>query len=243
MGDLVFDFSGRTVVVTGGTSGIGRAVAAGFQGAGARVVITGTRDRDGYDERFDGLEFRRLVLADPAGAAELAASLEVCDVLVNNAGTLHREPSELTGDGFSRTVEANLTGTFRVCEAMHPLLSAAGGASIVNVGSMLALFGSPRVPAYAATKGAVISLTRSLAHAWAPDGIRVNVVVPGWIDTPLMAAHVRDAERSAQILARTPLGRWGTPDDVVGPVMFLASDAARFVTGSTLTVDGGYSSA
>ena len=135
----------------------------------------------------------------------------------------------------------NLTGTFRLCELMHPLLRRSGDGAVVNFASMLALFGSPRVPAYASTKGAVISLTKSLAQAWAPDGIRVNVVAPGWIDTPLMDAHVRDPERSARIVGRTPLGRWGRPDDVVGPVLFLASDAARFVTGALLTVDGGYS--
>jgi len=106
---------------------------------------------------------------------------------------------------------------------------------------MLALFGSPRVPGYAATKGAMVSLTKSLAQAWAPDGIRVNAVAPGWIDTPLMAGHVADGRRSAEVVGRTPLGRWGTPADVVGPVLFLASDAARFVTGALLTVDGGYS--
>ena len=237
-----FDFSGRTVVVTGGTSGIGRALADGFRDAGAAVVITGTRDRSEYDDEFDGLTVHRLDLADPDGARRFAASIEACDVLVNNAGALHRDPSELTADGFARTVEVNLTGTFRLCEVMHPLLRRSGEGAVVNFASMLALFGSPRVPAYAATKGAVISLTKSLAQAWAPDGIRVNAVAPGWIDTPLMDAHVHDPERSARIVARTPLGRWGRPDDVVGPVLFLASDAARFVTGALLTVDGGYSS-
>ena len=135
----------------------------------------------------------------------------------------------------------NLTGTFRVCEALHPLLRRSGHGVVVNFASMLALFGSARVPAYASSKGALISLTKSLAQAWAPDGIRVNIVAPGWIDTPLMAAHVNDPDRSAQIVGRTPLGRWGRPADVVGPVLFLASDAASFVTGALLTVDGGYS--
>lgn len=240
MGAVRFDFTGRSVLVTGGTSGIGRALADGFLTAGARVTVTGTRPVDEYDDAFTGLDVRRLDLADADAAAALAG-LDACDVLVNNAGTLHRDPSELTLDGFRRTVDTNLTGTFAVCEAMHPLLRASGRGAVVNVASMLALFGSPRVPGYAATKGAMISLTKSLAQAWAADGIRVNVVAPGWIDTPLMAGHVADEQRSAQVVGRTPLGRWGTPEDVVGPVLFLASDAARFVTGALLTIDGGYS--
>jgi NAD(P)-dependent dehydrogenase (short-subunit alcohol dehydrogenase family) len=239
---VLFDFSGRTVVVTGGTSGIGRVLADAFRDAGADVVITGTRDRSDYDDDFDGLTLHRLDLAEPDDIRRFASSIDACDVLVNNAGALHRDPSELTADGFARTVEVNLTGTFRLCELLHPLLRRSGDGAVVNFASMLALFGSPRVPAYAATKGALISLTKSLAQAWAPDGIRVNVVAPGWIDTPLMDAHVRDPERNAGIVARTPLGRWGRPDDVVGPVLFLASDAACFITGALLTVDGGYSS-
>jgi NAD(P)-dependent dehydrogenase (short-subunit alcohol dehydrogenase family) len=236
-----FDFTGRSVVVTGGTTGIGRALADGFRVAGATVVVTGTRDRDDYDDAFEGLTVLRLDLADPDGAARLAAAVGTCDVLVNNAAMLHRDPSELTVDGFARTIEVNLTGTFRVCEALYPLLRRSGDGAVVNFASMLALFGSPRVPAYASSKGALISLTKSLAQAWASDGIRVNIVAPGWIDTPLMASHVNDTERSSQVVGRTPLGRWGRPDDVVGPVLFLASDAARFVTGALLTVDGGYS--
>lgn len=241
--DVSFDFSGRTVLVTGGSRGIGRAVAAGFAGAGASVWITGTRPREAYDDPFAELTYRQLDLADAAGVDRLAASMPACDVLVNNAGLLHRNPSELTIEGFEATVAANLTGTFRLCAALHPLLCRSGRGVVVNFASMLALFGSPRVPAYAATKGAMISLTKSLAQAWASDGVRVNAVAPGWIDTPLMSAHVADPERSATIVDRTPLGRWGTVDDVVGPVLFLASDAARFVTGALLTVDGGYSSA
>ncbi len=240
---VAFDFSGRTVLVTGGTRGIGRAVAAGFARAGATVWITGTRKRDAYDDPFDGLEYRQFDLADAAVAADLAAEMPACDVLVNNGGLLHRSPSELTIEGFEATVAANLTGTFRLCAALHPLLCVSGRGAVINFASMLALFGSPRVPGYAATKGAMISLTKSLAQAWAADGIRVNAIAPGWIDTPLMAAHVADPERSAAIVARTPLGRWGTADDVVGPVLFLATDAARFVTGALLAVDGGYSSA
>lgn len=240
MAEAQFDFRGRTVLVTGGTSGIGRALAAGFAAAGATVWITGTQPRERYDDPFPGLHVAQLELTDPHHAGRLADAMGACDVLVNNAGTLHRDPSELGSAGFTATVDANLTGTFRVCEAFHPLLRSSGRGAVVNVSSMLALFGSPRVPAYAASKAALDALTKSLAQAWAGDRIRVNSVVPGWIDTPLMAGHVADPERSAQVVARTPMRRWGTPDDVVGPVLFLASDAARFVTGAMLNVDGGY---
>lgn len=241
MGAVRFDFTDHDVVVTGGTSGIGRSIAGAFRAAGARVTVTGTRPFGSYGDDLAGFGYHRLELAEPETAAGLASAIGGCDVLVNNAGQLHRDPSELTLDGFRRTVDANLTGTFAVCEALHPLLLASGRGAVVNMASMLALFGSPRVPGYAATKAATIALTKSLAQAWAADGIRVHVVAPGWIDTPLMAGHVADPDRSAQIVARTPLGRWGTPDDVAGPVLFLASDAARFVTGALLTVDGGYS--
>jgi NAD(P)-dependent dehydrogenase (short-subunit alcohol dehydrogenase family) len=237
--DVSFDFTGRTVVVTGGTTGIGRAIAEGFRTAGADVVITGRRPQDAYDDEFTGLRHVQFDLVEPDGAATLAGHVGRCDVLVNNAGLMHRDPSELVPAGFEATVEANLNGTFRVCHALRPLIPAGG--SIINIASLTAVFGSPRVVAYSATKGAIVQLTRSLALAWAADGIRVNALAPGWIETDLTAGHVADPERSGQILDRTPLGRWGEPDDLAGPALFLASDAARFITGATLMVDGGYS--
>jgi NAD(P)-dependent dehydrogenase (short-subunit alcohol dehydrogenase family) len=145
------------------------------------------------------------------------------------------DPSE-----FTRVVDVNLTGTMRMAVACHAALAHAKGA-IVNLASMHAIFGAPLSPAYAASKAGVVQLTKSLAVAWAEDGIRVNAIAPGWIETPMTVPARSDAARNRAILDRTPLGRWGTPDDIVGPALFLASDAARFITGAVLVVDGGYS--
>ena len=238
--DVGFDFNGRTVVVTGGTTGIGRAIADGFRDAGAITVITGTRERGDYSEDFGSHRFVRFDLASAESAVALAAGLDRCDVLINNAGGMLRNPSEMSPDGFALSVDINLNGVFRLCHALHPLLKVRGG-SIVNTASMAATFGSPRVPAYSAAKGAIISLTKALANAWAPDNIRVNAISPGWIETRMTEAHVANPERSDPIMSRTAMARWGTANDMVGPTLFLASDAARYITGAVLPVDGGYS--
>lgn len=164
------------------------------------------------------------------------------DVLVNCAGIIRRNHEEFGEEGFAAVVDINLAGTMRCCRSAHAALAAAGGC-IVNTASMLSFFGSAAVPAYAASKGAIAQLTRSLAIAWAVDGIRVNAIAPGWISTKLTAELEADARRAGPILARTPMGRWGQPADLVGPVLFLASDAAAFMTGSIVPVDGGYSAA
>ena len=232
---MQFDFSARRVLVSGGTSGIGAALAAGFAGAGAEVVAAGL---PGPVPAPGGITELRLDVRDAAAVADLAHALGRLDILVNAAGIIRRD-EELDPAVFADVVDINLNGSMRLCAACRPLLAASRGA-IVNLASMLSFFGGGRVPAYSASKGGVAQLTRSLAIAFAPQGIRVNAVAPGWIETPLTAGLVADPARSAAILERTPLGRWGQPGDIVGPVMFLCSPAAAFVTGVILPVDGGY---
>lgn len=227
----------RTVVVTGGTGGIGAAIADGFAAAGDRVQVTGHAPVDAPA----GTEAAVLDVRDGAAVTAFFSRLDRLDVLVNCAGIIQRGV-EFTAEGFADTVDVNLTGTHRCCLAAHGALTAAGGC-IVNMASMLTFFGSAVAPGYAASKGGIGQLTRSLAMAWAADGIRVNALAPGWIATPLTRALQDDPARSDPILLRTPMRRWGRPEDVVGPALFLASPAAAFVTGAILPVDGGYSAA
>lgn len=232
----------RKVFITGGTSGIGAAIARAFAATGASVTATGATPAE--VEAAQAQPANRLVsfqVLDVRQDAHVRARLgefSELDVLVNCAGVIQRQ-AELDPEVFAQTVDINLNGSMRACAAARAGLKARQGC-IINTASMLSFFGGGLVPGYSASKGGVAQLTKSLAIAYAADGIRVNAVAPGWIATPLTQALQNDPERSAQILGRTPLGRWGQPEDVADPVLFLASPAARFITGVVLPVDGGY---
>src|SRR5471032_520890 len=229
----------KQALITGGARGIGFGIAEAMLAAGYKVAVTSlTAAEVAAVPRRDNLNAVTLDVTDDAVIAACIAGLPRLDVLVNCAGMVLRDGKEFTIEGFQKVIDVNLTGTMRMCLAAKPLLDQQGGA-IVNIASVWSFFGGPLVPAYTASKGGVAQLTKSLAVAWAPS-IRVNAIAPGWIGTDLSKGARDDPARSDAIVGRTPLGRWGKPGDIGGAAVFLCSDAAGFITGTVLPVDGGY---
>ncbi len=246
----LFDLSGRVAVVTGGNGGIGLGMARGLASAGARIVVAArdaAKSRIALGELGSESCFIQFDVADEDSCrAMVDAAVDRfgrLDILVNNAGRSIRKPAETySATEWHSVLDTNLTGAFICAQAAHPAMKQGGGGKIINLGSMFAIFGAAYAVPYAASKGGLVQLTRSLAAAWAVDNIQVNALLPGWIDTEL----TRDARREVaglneRVLARTPAGRWGVPDDLAGIAVFLASAASDFVTGAAIPVDGGFS--
>ena len=250
----LFDLTGRVAIVTGGNGGIGLGMARGLAQAGAAVVIAG---RDEAKNAKAAAELREAgaramdVVADVTHEASCRSLVATAvkafgrlDVLVNNAGTnLRKQPQEYTLAEWNSVLAINLSSAFICAQAAYPELRRAGGGKIINIGSMMSIFGAAFTAPYAASKGGIVQLSKALATAWAKDNIQVNAVLPGWIDTDLTRrARAEVGGLHERVLARTPAGRWGVPDDLAGIAVFLASPASDFVTGTAIPVDGGYSS-
>jgi len=246
-----FDLTGKVALVTGGNGGIGLGMAKGLASLGATVMVAG-RDADKNKRAVAALGGKAdsiaMDLADEAGARKVvdatAQKFGRLDILINNAGiNIRKPPQDFTLEEWQRVLDINLTSLFVCCQAAYPHMKERGG-KIINIGSMTSIFGASFAAPYGASKGAVMQLTKSLAVAWAADNIQVNAVLPGWIDTELTeTAREQVSGLHEKVVARTPAGRWGTPDDMAGIAMFLASPASDFVTGTAIPVDGGYAAA
>jgi 2-deoxy-D-gluconate 3-dehydrogenase len=250
----LFDLHGKVAIVTGGNGGIGFGMARGLAEAGADIAVV-ARDETKTDQAVTVIRRECGVRAIGVTAdvtSEIDATRMVrstlgelgrINILVNNAGiNIRKAPHELPIEDWHKVIESNLTSVLICSKAVHPIMAAAGGGKIINIGSMTSIFGVPFAPAYAASKGGVVQLTRSMAIAWAPNNIQVNCVLPGWIETALTNRARHEVQGlSERVLARTPQGRWGKPSDLAGAAVFLASAASDFLTGVSLPVDGGYS--
>jgi 2-deoxy-D-gluconate 3-dehydrogenase len=251
--ERMFDLTDKIALVTGGNGGIGLGMARGIGQAGATVLIVG---RNAEKSAAALRELHSLGVRAESHACDVSREEEVqrlfagvqarhgrLDILVNNAGsTIRKPPQDFSLDDWNQVMDVNLTSAFLCARAAYPLMKAAGAGKIINIGSILSIFGAPYAPAYCASKGGIVQLTKSLATAWARDGIQANAVLPGWIDTELtVGARDQVAGLNERVLARTPAGRWGTPQDLAGIAVFLSSAASDFVTGAAIPVDGGYS--
>lgn len=248
----MFDLTGKVAIVTGGNGGIGLGMARGLAKAGAQVAIFGrnTEKNEAAQRELRGLDGQATAyVVDVTDAAaienairEVSEQFGCIDILVNNAGAnFGGRPEELSEEDWNATLDANVTSAFLCSKTCHPEFKKSGGGKILNCGSMYSLFGSSFAPAYAASKGALVQLTKSLAASWAADNIQVNAFLPGWINTDLTAG-VKEAmpDLHDDVLQRTPAGRWGEPSDLEGIAVFLASQASDFITGAVIPIDGGY---
>ena len=243
-----FDLKGKVAVVTGGNGGIGLGMARGLAAAGAKVVVAGRNAQKSAAaaKEIGGIAIEADMLQEAdcrALVQKTVAQLGRLDILVNNAGiNIRKQPQEYTLDEWRRVMDSNLTSAFICSQAAYAEMLKNGGGKIINIGSMMSIFGASFTTAYAASKGGVVQMTRAMACAWAKDNIQVNAVLPGWIDTDLTRGARQQVEGlNERVLGRTPAGRWGTPADLAGIAVFLASTASDFLTGTAIPVDGGYS--
>ncbi|MEX2377235.1 MAG: glucose 1-dehydrogenase [Dehalococcoidia bacterium] len=250
----MFDLTGKVALVTGGNGGIGLGIARGFVQSGAAVVVA-ARNRDKIERAVEDLKSlggqalgaecdvndrSSIKAAIDAGLSEFGG----LDIVVNNSGTNRRapEPQELSPEDWQLVIDTNLTSVHSVSSLAFPHMKERGGGKIINIGSMMSIFGSPYASAYAASKGGVVQYTKSCAVAWMKHNVQVNAILPGWIRTDMTAAFLEMYPERYQLIAdRTPAGRWGEPDELAGTAIFLASKASDFVTGVSIPVDGGYS--
>jgi len=245
-----FDLTGKVAIVTGGNGGIGLGMAQGLAGAGATVVLSGRNAAKGNAAAREVGGSAIFVVADVSRKADCERLVRQTverhgrlDILVNNAGTIIRRlPHEYAEAEWHAVMDANLTSAFLCCQAAYPHMCKAGGGKIINIGSMMSLFGAPHTAAYGASKGGMVQFTRAIATAWGKDNIQANAVLPGFIVTDLTRERKENVPGlDAEITARTPAGRWGEPEDLAGIAVFLACRASDFVTGTAIPCDGGYS--
>jgi 2-dehydro-3-deoxy-D-gluconate 5-dehydrogenase len=249
----LFDLGGKVAIVTGGNGGIGLGMARGLADAGAGIAIVARNERKS-NEAIAELRQRGVkaisVIADVTDKAAVAAMVERVgrelgriDILVNNAGiNIRKPPHALEIEEWDRVLHTNLTSAFLCSQAVYPVMKASGGGKIINIGSMMSIFGASFAPAYAASKGGIVQFTRSCACAWAADNIQANAVLPGWIDTELTQRARQEIDGlHDKVLARTPAARWGAIADFAGIAVFLSSTASDFVTGTAIPIDGGFS--